>query len=240
MIRYIRRQPEFLFVLGGLALVVAGMGAVRLPALWGRATAWSEESHRLTLAELATNPPTEITHVVVTDFDCGDDFVYEARRKKRAPAPKQDEAGFGRAWIPLFAKAGGPGNVPQPSPTKFVVLLETAPTITTATGKHLLSRTREMEGIAVPMSRSNVPTDVRDKLVERYPDTRFDACIVLEQADKVRKKDSGFFAYAATTITGLAFVMAVVAIPLGFALRRRLRRRRRGPPPLPPGSRGKG
>jgi hypothetical protein len=82
------------------------------------------------------------------------------------------------------------------SPTSFTVLLETASTVASGSGFHVLSRQPSMEGLVVQLSRRSMSPEVRSKLTERYPDTDFNNCLVLVQYQRHEVEDAPVFAKA--------------------------------------------
>jgi hypothetical protein len=134
--------------------------------------------------------------VVVTDFTCGSGYVFELQTRKDAPPPRPDQAGWGKAWIPLFSKS--PNEKPElnPAPRRFVVLLETSPTNASGQGFHMLSRQQAIEGLATPLARSNLDAEVRSKLAVSYSDTDFQNCLVVVQYERYEKDDASVFATA--------------------------------------------
>jgi hypothetical protein len=186
-----------------------------LPGRWQRANALAKEPQRITLHDLATKGPGDNPHVLVTDFTCGSEYVFEIQSRKGAPQPSPDQTGWGRAWIPLLPKSSSDRPDAAP-PTSFAVLLETSPTFASGTGFHLLSRKQSMEGLAVPLSRKNMPLEVRDKLTANYPDTDFGACLFLEQYEGHHKEDASVFATALAIVASSGVLVGLPALALGI------------------------
>lgn len=196
------------------------LSAYYLPGRWQRADALAKEPQAITLHDLATNGPGDNPHVIVTEFTCGSGYVFEIETRKGAPPPGPDQAGHGKAWIPLYPKSAPENANAGVEPTSFIVLLETTPTLASGNGFHVLSRRQSMEGIVVPLSRRDLPADVRDKLAERYPDTHFADCLILEQYEPYEKEDASTFATALAVIAGAGLPVGLLALSLGVILGR--------------------
>jgi hypothetical protein len=81
-----------------------------------------------------------------------------------------------------------------------------------------------MEGLAVPLSRKNLPLEARDKLTATYPDADFGACLVLEQYERYEKEDAPVFAAALAIGAGAGVLVGLPGLALGFIFGRSKRK----------------
>jgi hypothetical protein len=114
VIGFLRKRCTFLLALGIAATGAGIVCAAFLPTNWSRMEALAKEPQRLTLRELAANEPGDNPHVIVTDYVCGQGYVYEVPHLIGERAPGPDDTAPGRAWIPLFPKPpkGTPRSMP--------------------------------------------------------------------------------------------------------------------------------
>jgi len=154
----------------------------------------------------------------VTDFACGSDYVSEIRIRKNAPTPGPDQAAYGKAWIPLFPKTPPDNTDGGAPPTRFLVLLETSPTLASVQGFHMLSRRQSMEGLAMPLSQRSLEPQLRSRLAASYPDTDFENCLMLVQYEPLEKEDAPVFATALAVGAGGGLLVGLPALAFGIIL----------------------
>lgn len=224
MLSFLRRWSPWLTLLGILATGSGGLSACFLPTVWQRANALAREPQRLTLQELATKGPGDNPHVIVTDFACGNDYVSEIQVRKDAPTPAPDQAAYGKAWIPLFPKTPPENPDGEQPPTRFLVLLETSPTLASVQGFHMLSRRQSLEGLAMPLSQRGLQPQLRSRLAASYPDTDFENGLMLVQYEPREKEDASFFATALAVGAGGSLLVGLPALAFGIILGRTRRK----------------
>lgn len=219
MIAFLRKWSHILILLGGMAIAVGILSAYFLPERWRTAAALAQNPQKITLYELAANGVGDNPHVIVTDFICGSEYIFEAQIRKGAPLPKSDETVWGKAWIPLLPKSS-PDVRKGDSPPSFTVLLETTPTVTSVSGFHLLSRRQSMEGLVIPLAQRPLPAEAQSKLAETYPHTDFKNFLVLVQYERHEKEDAPVFAYALAISAGGGLLIGAPLLLLGIMLLR--------------------
>jgi hypothetical protein len=143
--------------------------------------------------------------------------------RRGGAAPGHDDRGFGRAWIPLFPRPADGEDAAEP--TAFTVLLKTPETLASGKELHVLSRRRSVPALVEPASRWNVSGEVRDKLLESYPDTDFARCLVVEQYEPHHKADAAGFAAFLTWTAAVASLVGLVLGGVGLALWRARRKK---------------
>jgi hypothetical protein len=219
MRQFLAKRAGCLVAVGVVALAAGVIAAYLLPDQWQTATALALEPQQITLDELAEKGPGGNPHVVVTHYVCGSGYVSETMVRKGAPRPGPTENAYGKAWIPLFPKSAT-GNLEEPEPKRFAILLETSPTVASTQEFHMLSRKQSMEGLVVPFSHRRLSSQIRDGLAANYPETDFGKCLVLVQYEPHEKEDPRFFANALAVIAGSGFLIGLVMLLLGLMLRR--------------------
>jgi hypothetical protein len=221
MRQFLAKRTGCLVAVGVVAIMAGTLAAYLLPAQWRTAAALDLEPQQITLDDLATNGPGDNPHVVVKGYVCGSNYVTETMVRKNAPRPGPTDNAYGKAWIPLFPKSAA-GN--EPEPKRFVVLLETSPTVASAQAFHTLSRKQSMEGLVVPFSYRELASEVGPMLAANYPETDFGKCVVLVQYEPYEKDSPRFFANALAVIAGSGLLIGLAMLFLGLMLRRQSNR----------------
>jgi hypothetical protein len=215
VITFLGKHSVWLTVPGALAIALGVVCAAFLPRTWQRANALSKEPQRLTLDELATRGAGGNPHVIVTDFICGDDYVFEHYARAGTPPPRPDQEVLGQAWVPLFSRSAAQG-AGAGSRRPFTVLLETRPMMVGSRELGLLSQQQSMEVLVSPFSSSTLNHEVRSKLAAHYPGTDFATCLLLEECKSHDREDAPVFVAALAVGTCGGLLLGLPALVLGI------------------------
>jgi hypothetical protein len=190
MKRFLSRYSPGLILVGILCIALAGWCGYYLPeTLWKR-KAIGAGLQEWTLAELVVNGSTDKAFVSVKEFTTGDDYVMEWQVQEGNNAPKQNEFGNGRAWLPLLEKSTVQiAEELKLKPQRFSVLLETTTNSGSASWFKLIASRQSIEGFVVPLQQHDLPIDAIAMLKSKYPATDLEKCLVLIEAPRNLKSD---------------------------------------------------
>jgi hypothetical protein len=169
------------------------------------------------LADLIANGPGDHPHVTITNFTCGEDFVYLSRQEHSVFRSK--EVGWDKVWIPLYPNEDPPreGKEPGSRPRPVRILLATPYVGARAVDVKILGRRASLDGLVTTTAASQAPDpEVRSRLKRSYPDLDFSNCLLIEEVQShtqsTAEQEALLFTAAAAGGLGLGTVCLLVGL----------------------------
>jgi hypothetical protein len=160
----------------------------------------SEEPEEIALADLVARGPDGNPHVKIKDFVCGLNLVYEEKGGK-----------WQSVYIPTFPAEGGIVPKLQLPPSGPVPLIIKSSKAKNQDQADELTRESSIQGMVVNKIQS-LGSKEKQLLIEHYPGTDFDKCLIL-QHDRTpgSKVKVGGFLGGGVLLLGLGVVLLVAS-----------------------------
>jgi hypothetical protein len=215
----LNRCAWYLMLAGGALLVVGAIASFYVKGKWQRAQDLAEEPRRIRLADLIANGPGDNPRVTVTDFACGQRFVYLSKQEQVFFTRK--EIGWGMVWIPLYPREADPreGEKPPGKAAPIRALLATPQVHDKELDVQILNRRASLEGLATRVQQGGkLDEEVRAKLKESYPEADFSDYLFIEEIGPYTKESAQEEAYAFLAAVAGGFGLGSAGVLLGLFL----------------------